>query len=535
LATGSTDIKPVDGVSAQATASRTRARAATVARRIALATLPARAARAARATRTARAPRATRATRAALAALAFIAPARADALSLDPSFGDRGLLTLTQSSRTPVVDPSVVARRPQGGFVIAGGGGRYDYSPAGWSLAVLRADGTPDHDFGDHGLVPIAPLNGLYRWYGSQADAVAVQPDGKVLVAGLIDVSTAADQREYDRIFGGDSCNCAAVRGAIAVARYTARGRLDRSFGVRGVQLLRGITRDWTENSIPAEVGALVPDRRGRIYVVASSSFAFEDAPRTALIHRLTADGQVDRGFARHGRLMRRLPGGRGGFFAVDAKLLRDGRLLVTGTHERRSRDGRSTIYDWSAFRLLPGGRIDRRYGRDGLASVRFPEYGSNLFDAVVADDGSVYFAGCLLLRNADGSQSAASHPVVARLTPQGVSDGAFTATATTAATFASEGMTTDAKAIRILPGGAIEVVIGPLDTGQLRLFSIGADGRAARPAEDLPNAGALAPLGWEGGFGWFVDGPGGSLLAIGAIRSSNEHHYRIAVARYLR
>ncbi len=79
-------------------------------------------------------------------------------------------------------------------------------------VARLDADGTPDRQFGTGGLVTSSP-GGLY----DEATSVAVRPNGQVVVGGLSGSGSAADPSAR-----------------FLVQQYTAQGRTDRSFGDHG-------------------------------------------------------------------------------------------------------------------------------------------------------------------------------------------------------------------------------------------------------------------------------------------------------------
>jgi uncharacterized delta-60 repeat protein len=76
--------------------------------------------------------------------------------------------------------------------------------------AASASHGSLDPSFGRHGVVTTA----LGGW--SEADALVLQPDGKLVVAG---------RSSGDRV---------AARCAFAPVRYMADGSLDRSFGKGG-------------------------------------------------------------------------------------------------------------------------------------------------------------------------------------------------------------------------------------------------------------------------------------------------------------
>ena len=92
------------------------------------------------------------------------------------------------------------------------------------------------------------------------AGAVAVQPNGKILVAGGTITRFSNDEVTSKRAF---------------VARYTKRGKLDKSFGDHGIELL------------PSAVGPISSDLLlrpdGKIVVVTRTvAIQFDGAPATS-------------------------------------------------------------------------------------------------------------------------------------------------------------------------------------------------------------------------------------------------------------
>src|SRR5690606_11963482 len=90
-----------------------------------------------------------------------------------------------------------IARRPNGGYILAG-----ERNSRPWVVA-LRADGQLDRSFGNAGMV------GIDYGYTATVRAVAIDPNGKILITGSTD-------------------------GDFYVARFTADGRPDPSFGTNG-------------------------------------------------------------------------------------------------------------------------------------------------------------------------------------------------------------------------------------------------------------------------------------------------------------
>jgi uncharacterized delta-60 repeat protein len=171
----------------------------------------------------------------------------------DPGFGKDGLVRTTAgaAARAAAITP-----RPDGGFMVAGS---TDEKSSGTSFLTAAYDsaGRPDRAFGTNGLV-VTDFGTL----DDRAQAVAVQPDGKVVAAGT-------------------------SGGALAVARYDATGRPDAGFSRDG----RTVTPAGTA---ARGVGvALAPD--GRIVVAGQT-----DAPETGtsfVLARYLPDGSPDTDF----------------------------------------------------------------------------------------------------------------------------------------------------------------------------------------------------------------------------------------------
>ena len=143
------------------------------------------------------------------------------------------------------------------------------------AVARFHSDGTPDRSFDGDGRM-LVDLGSE-----SSATAVAVQQDGKLVLAG-----TAAHQE-------GDVC-CSSD---FVLVRLTGRGDLDTSFGVGG--------RVFTEFSPGPEhasgaASAVIVRRDGRI-VAAGTSFAGGTSADFA-VARYRLDGSLDPTFSRDGR-----------------------------------------------------------------------------------------------------------------------------------------------------------------------------------------------------------------------------------------
>ena len=143
---------------------------------------------------------------------------------LDRSFGTGGLapagFAFDGDSGT------AVAVQPDGKIIWAGSQGNPAFPAGGtfeFAVARFNPDGTLDASFGAGGKVSTEFFNPPLQGAQEFADAVLVQPDGKILVAG----SARQGQNRFAPIQG-------------AIARYNPDGILDSGFGSGGKVLTAG-------------------------------------------------------------------------------------------------------------------------------------------------------------------------------------------------------------------------------------------------------------------------------------------------------
>ena len=149
--------------------------------------------------------------------------------ALDQTFGTGG--KVTTDFRRPST-AFAVALQPDGRIVAAGG------DSGGIALARYNANGSLDPTFGDGGRV-VTDLQSHVQW----ASAIVIQPDGKLVVSGSTrQLGSYAD---------------------FLVARYTASGALDQSFGNGGI-VSTDFQPGWTDYAFGVALGPGRQDRGGR-------------------------------------------------------------------------------------------------------------------------------------------------------------------------------------------------------------------------------------------------------------------------------
>ncbi len=256
-----------------------------------------------------------------------------------------------------------MAVQPDGKVVMAGaarvGPGNYDFA-----VARLNSDGTPDMGFGTSGKRTFTAFN-----LTEVASGVVLQPDGKIVVAGFAEFSGNFD---------------------FVVARLNANGSTDNGFGLGG---LRTIAFDVGGGKFDRLSGvALQPD--GKIVVVGmievgSGSYDFGVA-------RLNADGSLDPGFGAGGKSTFGFSDGdySNGDQATAIAVQPDGKIVVAGSTQFAG------SLDFVVARLNPSGAPDTLFGSGGHRIIPF-NLGNIKYDKLEAmalqPDGNIVLAGNVL------------------------------------------------------------------------------------------------------------------------------------------
>lgn len=185
------------------------------------------------------------------------------------------------------------------------------------------------------------------------ASTIAVQPDGKVLVAG----------------FCQDIGLCA--------VRYTPEGTLDASFGGNGT--LPPVFVPNAANVAPSL--ALLPD--GKFLLTGT---CFDLGNNDFCVFRFNADGSVDSTFATSGSVI--TPIGSGDDRARAMLIQPDGKIVVAGTCNN------GVDSDFCAARYLPNGTLDASFGSGGKVITAFSNSDDVVNVAVLQPDGKLVLAG---------------------------------------------------------------------------------------------------------------------------------------------
>jgi uncharacterized delta-60 repeat protein len=254
-----------------------------------------------------------------------------------------------------------------GKIVLAGAVLTPDNTEGDLALARFLPGGHLDTDFGDQGRV----------WFGfgqyDAARAVAVQPDGKIVVAGYVDPAGVA-------------------LNDFLVVRFNPDGTKDQGFGLLGFNLVNFMGGDDNGNAL-----ALAPD--GKIVVAGS---VWNGARYVIGVARFTSDGFLDGTFDGDGRLMTEwIPGLPA--YGMAVAIQPDGKILLGG----QAND------DFALMRLAEDGSLDLSFGAQGVTITDMGGF-DTLNALALTSGGWLYAAGS---RDIDGNTDFA----IAQYTPNGV------------------------------------------------------------------------------------------------------------------
>lgn len=256
-------------------------------------------------------------------AAASAAPALPDG-ALDPRFGHAGQVI----TDFPVNDDlaSALAVQPDGKIVVVGLGG--DTQPPQYGLLKCRIlrfdrDGRLDPAFGEGGQVRIKLPSDSGP---SSCERVAVQADGKIVVAGMNDTD-------------------------LVLIRLDRDGSFDRGFSGDGVQ-----TTDLTYSETPY---ALAIQSDGKI-VVGAKGFDDWAGTNVLLTVRYRSDGELDRGFGDGGAALAEFARYRYGAYGTGLAVQADGKIVLAGG---AFGDGESASL---LLRYRADGRPDPQFGDGG-------------------------------------------------------------------------------------------------------------------------------------------------------------------------
>jgi uncharacterized delta-60 repeat protein len=270
--------------------------------------------------------------------------------SLDLSFDGDGRVTTDFAGGFD--QANAVAIQADGKIVAAGAA-----AISGTDLAVARynADGSLDPSFDSDGM-----LTTDYGFGSSFAQAVAIQPDGKIVAAG------------FGSATGFD----------FFLTRYNSNGSLDTSFDGDGKVTFPGLgSSDNRANSVAVQAD-------GKI-VAAGCTSCFSSSSDFALV-RYNSNGSLDGSFDGEGNVKTDFAGGDDQAYAL--AILSDGRLVLAGYVSV------SGGVDFGLARYNADGSLDMTFDGDGKVNSDFSGSSDQAYAVAIQTDGKIVTAGRALI-----------------------------------------------------------------------------------------------------------------------------------------
>lgn len=262
--------------------------------------------------------------------------------SLDTNFDGDGKVTTSIGSGGRGNSATL---QPDGKILVAG----YSFNGSNSDIALVRynTNGSLDASFDGDGKVTTA----IAGTSSDQGNSVTIQPDGKILVAGLSHNGYNSD---------------------LLLVRYNANGSLDTSFDGDG----KVITAIGTGND-PGQSVTLQPD--GKILVAGYSNSGL------ALV-RYNPNGSLDTSFDGDGKVTTDF--GSSSDYGQSVALQSDGKILVAGYSSN------GTNYDFALVRYNTNGSLDNSFDIDGKVTTAIGtgyDYG---YSVALQPDGKIVVVG---------------------------------------------------------------------------------------------------------------------------------------------
>jgi uncharacterized delta-60 repeat protein len=239
-----------------------------------------------------------------------------------------------------------------------------------FALARFNLDGSPDTSFDTDGKL-VLNMGG-----NDFADAVAVQPDGKIVLAGISDSGISPN---VDLLFSSTRVN---DDGTLDIT-YGDFGKQERKVSLRNASFSGGY-----------ELKSLTILNDGRIVLSGNASDPVSSTQKFVVL-RLLPSGLPDTTFADAGLLV--VGEGRAGDFGGYTLIQADAQMLIVGDSRGVYTATGTQVY---MVRLNPNGTLDASFGNGGKSYVTANTQG--VFDTRLLADGKIE----VLSRGYDATQT---------------------------------------------------------------------------------------------------------------------------------
>jgi uncharacterized delta-60 repeat protein len=287
---------------------------------------------------------------------------------LDSTFGGAGLAQfhIGDPTRVTAINDAVV--QPDGKVVVVGQASTSSTAQPDFLVSRLNTDGTLDTSFGD-----VDPFNGvLRRGYAltaitidnDYANAVALQPDGKIVLVGP-----------------------AGSTDTVAIVRYNSNGTLDAGFGSGGKTNLK------FGGKLPGAPNRGIAMQSDGKMIIAGSVVSGGINTGGFSVARLLPNGSLDSSFGSNGLVVAK-PGATG--VAVGIAIQRvpavtgEERIVVAGFSASSS----NANNDWTLMRFKSNGTADTTFGTSGIVKTPFFGFGDSAKRVLIDSANRIVAAG---------------------------------------------------------------------------------------------------------------------------------------------
>jgi uncharacterized delta-60 repeat protein len=379
--------------------------------------------------------------------------------SLDTSFSGDGRQTTNFTPNRPYsVDRATGVALQGDGKIVVAGRVEGDDSSDDFALARYNPNGSLDTSFSGDGKQTT-------DFDGTGAEGVAIQADGKIVAVGSA---------------------CCAHSVDFAVARYNADGSLDTTFSGDGKQ-----TTDFGGGEL-AHGMVIQPD--GKIVAVGAiqgGNFA---------LARYNPNGTLDASFSGDGKQTTDLGGAD---HADGVAIQADGNLVVVGVANEATTDGG----DFGIARYTPDGSLDPSFSDDGRRTTNFGA-SEEAYGVAIQADGNIVAVGRT-------SGPGFADFALARYTPTGTLDTGFSGDGVLKSDF---GASDEAHGVAIQGDGAI-VAVGQATGAGFASFALARYNPDGTPDTTFSDDGSLMTAfgGFNGATGVAIQSDGKVVVAGGA------------------
>ena len=244
--------------------------------------------------------------------------------SLDNTFGVNGIVTTFFGSGDNYANATAI--QADGKIVLAGASFNSNGSPC-FALTRYNTNGSLDNSFGNSGIVTTSFGSGE-----SYANDMAIQTDGKIVVAGESDNSTNSSQPRF------------------TLTRYNTNGNLDNTFGTAGIVITSFVSEGFANAMAIQADGKILATGEGTN--VGGAGIA---------LTRYNINGSLDNTFGTAGIVTTSIGGSCGGSaIAIQA----DGKIVVAGY-------GLTTNNQlcFALTRYNTNGSLDNTFGTGGIVT----------------------------------------------------------------------------------------------------------------------------------------------------------------------